>query len=217
MARHLTVLLTATIIFLACTENSPEINQVFWQINKFNDTGNNSYHERLVLFLDVSDEDGTEDLKTLYVINDDAELYWKISSDEWIHRPEKGENWIGTNTITMNDYSPIPAGSYRVVVVDDAGEREETEIFVAATETAVLPEHFPSAVVRQNSLSYSENTEYIWFYSSDMKLISEAATAGNEWKSVSAPEKTKTAYLYRFDRAGGFGLVSGPYEINREY
>ena len=62
-------------------------------------TGANA--ETLGVFLVASDPDGMENLSAFYVINDDAELFWKVDSATWVTSTAEGETWIGTSSLAM--------------------------------------------------------------------------------------------------------------------
>jgi len=209
----LTVILSC--LLFSCSENKPVIGQVFWQINKFHDIEKQIYYDRLSLFIDAQDEDGLEDLKTLYLINDREEVFWKITDKTWIQKTNNDESWFGSNTIAMHDFSFFPAGRYRIILLDDAGEREETEIILPAYEKGFSDEAFPSAVIRDNTLFPSVNSEAVWFYSTEMVLLNETAVNEKARREITIPEKAKYIFIYRYDRINGYGLVAGPYIKSR--
>jgi hypothetical protein len=43
----------------------------------------------------------------------------------------------------MHDFSYFPSGRYRILLIDDAGEREETDFIITAYEKGFYPEAFP--------------------------------------------------------------------------
>ncbi len=198
---------------VSCSENQPEINQVFWQINKYHDVVTGEYYDRLSLFVEAKDEDGAEDLKTIYLINDSEEILWKVTDKNWVFKSNKEEQWFGLNSMAMHDYSAFPPGKYRVVFIDDAGERQESEINIGLYDDGFEEKEFPSAQLSNNMLSFSSNTEVVWFYNTEMKYLSEVQVKGRSEKSISVPEKAAACYVYRYDRAGGYALVSGPYNL----
>ncbi|MCL2294254.1 MAG: hypothetical protein FWC36_05260 [Spirochaetes bacterium] len=206
----------ALIIFsFSCSESSPEINQIFWQITKFHDIENNIFYDRLSVFLEVYDEDGVEDIRTIYVIHDNEELFWKINEDNWVFKTFNNENWFGSNNIVMNDFSGFPFGRYRVIVIDDAGERAETTFTISSYDRRFNVNHFPSAVIENNVIIFSANTEIAWFYNQDMRFMSGMNLENIEHRTATFPANASIMFLYRFDRAGGFGLMSGPYRVER--
>ncbi|MCL2705199.1 MAG: hypothetical protein FWE72_03215 [Spirochaetaceae bacterium] len=210
IAKYLIILILA-IFLLSCSDNEPEINQVFWQITKYHDVENNIFYDRLVVFLEVYDEDGIDDIKTIYLIHDAQELFWKIDEKNWIYKTFNNENWFGSNNIVMNDFSGFPLGQYRVIVIDDAGERQEVYFTISSYDKIFNKEQFPSGVVEGSVITFSENTEIIWVYGQDMKFINEINVASFTNRRMAFPNNAKTLYLYRYDRVNGYGLLSGPY------
>ena len=210
LAKYLKLLILA-IFVLSCSENQPEINQLFWQITKYHDIENNFFYDRLSVFVEVYDADGIDDISTIYIINDAEELFWKIDEENQVYKMVNNENWFGSNNIVMNDFSGFPLGRYRAVVIDDAGEREETTFVISSYDKRFAANQFPSAVVEDNTISFSANTEVIWFYSQDMRFIDEINVSNNRERRISFPDNSDTLFLYRYDRANGYGLMSGPY------
>ncbi len=199
-------------ILFSCSENQPEINQIFWQITKYHDVENNTYYDRLSLFMELADEDGVEDIKTIYIINDAEELFWKIEDKNWIYKTNNNENWFGSDNIVMNDFSGFPLGQYRALVLDDAGERRETTFNISSYDKKFQENQFPSAAIENNIISFSANSETIWFYNENMNFLNEINAANNSSKTMALPDKAKAIFLYRYDRINGYGLLSGPYK-----
>ncbi|MCL2792425.1 MAG: hypothetical protein FWD87_04970 [Spirochaetaceae bacterium] len=207
-------ILILTIFLLSCSENAPEINQIFWQITKFHDVENNVFYDRLSVFLDVFDEDGVEDIKTIYIINDREELFWKINEETWVFRTINNENWFGSNNITMHDFSGFPFGQYRVIVIDDVGERAETTFTISSYDRSFNLSAFPSAVIENNAISFSGNTDALWFYNQDMRFMSEVNVGGRDNRTAAFPGNANTLFLYRYDRVSGYGLMTGPFRAD---
>ena len=200
-------------VFLSCSENPPEIEQVFWQSNRFNDLEAGEIYDTLSLFVQVTDADGIEDIASIYIINDKEELFWKISEENRVIKENQGVTWIGSNKLKMNDRSMFPSGEYRVLVIDEAGERMESSFQMK--NSSVLPdrEQFPDLKKSGNIITADKNTSVVWTYSSDGSVITENYTDGSI-KKLPLNEKSSEIFLYRFDRINGTGLVSGPYSVS---
>jgi hypothetical protein len=97
-----------------------------------------AYRERLVLSLAASDEDGFKDLESLYLIADDARLYWKASSKDFV---VKSEGRFGIASFVSAYGASFPRGTYRALLIDKAGQRSEREIVIAPPDAdpAKLP------------------------------------------------------------------------------
>ena len=200
-------------LVLSCAENRPEINQIFWQINKIHNLDSGKYYDTLSLFIEARDEDGIEDLQTIYLINDKEELFWKMTEENWIQKTDREENWFGSGSIIMNDFSSFPSGKYRTIVIDEAGERAETSFTLSKYESGFPEDSFPSAGIRGNTPYYSPGTEALWFFDKEMKLVKEVSAVGSAARNIQIPSGGEVMFAYKYDRANGFGLVTGPYGI----
>ena len=200
------------ILLSGCSENPPVIDQVYWQVNLLNDINAGSVYETFTLFLLVTDPDGIEDISSLYLINDREELFWKMSSDNWVIKENQENTWIGSNLITMHDRSPFPSGNYRVIIIDEAGEREEYSFIVKNSGFQPDTGEFPTFSQSGSQGIAGSNTDVVWQYNNDGTLLYEKYPGG---KSLTIPVSDDTGwiYLYRYDRIKGVGLVSGPYTI----
>jgi hypothetical protein len=133
----------ATLIMLlslsACSGKPPSLlNMRYYVLSRPLLEGNASA-QSLSLFVSVQDPDGFDDIESMYLINDELGLFWLLNGDTWVKREEGGSTWIGSNGISLPDSGPIPSGSYRVQVLDSAGEKAEREFSLAATQDAPLP------------------------------------------------------------------------------
>ena len=210
---NITLISAVFFLFLSCAENKPEINQIFWQINKIHNLDSGKYYDTLSVFIEARDEDGIEDLQTIYLINDSEELFWKITEDNWIQKTAGEENWFGSGSIIMNDFSSFPSGKYRAVVIDEAGERVETSFTISRYESGFPEDKFPTAGIRGNTPYYSAGTEALWIYDKEMKLVKEVSVLDSDDKNIQIPSNGEVMFAYKYDRANGFGLVTGPYGI----
>jgi hypothetical protein len=80
----------------------------------------------------LSDEDGAEDIEQIWVLNDRERLAWGFDNATWTKKTEGDAVWIGSAGLTLSDYSKIPKGEYRILVLDRAGERSERDFSVDA-------------------------------------------------------------------------------------
>ncbi len=210
------VILTAEIIvFLiltACSENPPEIEQLFWQSNRFNDLEKGSVYDTLSVFVQVTDQDGIEDIASLYIINDREELFWKVDGENLILKENREVTWIGSSRLKMNDYSMFPSGEYRVIVIDEAGERMETGFTLK--NSSVMPENiqFPVLTVSEGNVSAGNNSDVVWVYNSEGTVMTENYIT-EKAKRFSLSEEVSELFVYRYDRINGIGLISGPYNV----
>lgn len=202
---------------ISCGSASPELQQVYWQLNVKDDVDMDRVYEVLSLWVNARDEDGHDDLEYIYLIHDDAELMWELSSEQWTTAGQQGEEWIGSNGFVRADLTDFPRGEYRIVVIDTAGERDEGNIYVSMkqniTEKAKLP--FASAENGELTISNAPNGYTVWGYNEAGEFIGSI-------KDLSAPlplqeleERVpglREMYIYSYDMEEGYGLLSGPYE-----
>ncbi len=201
-----------------CTGKPPVISRVFAQPVFVRDVERNVTWARLGVFLVATDSDGQDDLSAFYVINDEAELFWKVESDAWVTAVAESETWIGSNTLALPGADPPPAGEYRVVLQDQGGETVEDTFTLARIE---MPQQsaWPSAALEDDTIRVVNRQEItqIWFYSRDGKVAS----------TLPVPEGTdritgvralvpgfasgSTFWIYGYDRSKLRGLLVGPY------
>lgn len=93
--------------------------------------------EELFLDLEVADRDGFAELDRLYVIHDEAELFWDISSQQWVASPEEGV--LRLRSLAAES---LPRGSYRVELYDLGGRSGEGSFTLPLLpSTELLEEH----------------------------------------------------------------------------
>jgi hypothetical protein len=212
--RKVTIIISLfTALLSSCSENPPEIDQQFWQINRFNDLESGEIYDTLSLFLLVEDPDGIEDISSLYIINDSSELFWKLSPEDWVIKENQGVTWIGSNRIKTDDRSMFPTGNYRALVIDEAGERVEHTFYLKNSSFSPEKKDFPVMNILGKSISVESSADVIWIYRNDGSLITENYTNGKK-TAVPFDDSAASVYLYKYDRKEGMGLVSGPFTVN---
>jgi len=201
-----------------CTGEPPVISRVFAQPVFVRDLERDVTWARLGVFLVASDPDGQDDLSAFYVINDEAELFWKVESGAWAAVTAEGESWVGSNTLAMPGAEAPPAGDYRVVLQDQGGETVEGAFTIPAL---AQPEEsaWPSATLEDDTITVANPQETVqaWFYSRDGKLtLTLPVPAGTGRLSgvraaVPGFASGSTFWIYGFDRSKGRGMLIGPY------
>jgi hypothetical protein len=210
--------LAAACVLAGCTGEPPVISRVFAQPVFVRDVERNVTWARLGVFLVATDPDGQDDLSAFYVINDAAELYWKVESGAWVAATAEGESWIGSNTLAMPGADPPPAGDYRVVLQDQGGETVEDTFTIAPVEQ---PEEtsWPSASLEDDTITVTNRQQatQAWFYSRDGKLVltlpvpADTGRLSGVRASVPGFASGSTFWIYGYDRAKLRGLLIGPY------
>ena len=219
--RWITTIGAFAILWLgSCTGEAPRIVQVFWQLNAVQDRAAESLYESLTLFVHVEDADGAEDLATIYLLHDRDELFWQLDSDEWARHEESDEVWVGSNDISMPTNEGFPRGRYRLEVVDQAGERDRSEIYLSAEPIALSEIRFPEAQVTDGAVTIRSLREEhsLWFYDSGDLPLKVFPTNARRVPLDSVlnqrdRESARTLYLYVYDETMGIGIISGPYEL----
>ena len=208
-----------SLILSACSTSPPKVEQLFWQLNLVKNPAEKGAYERLSFFVQVSLPDGLSDLDSVYVLNDGAELYWKLTPEDWETSDRDGELWVGSNRIEMADRSPLPRGRYRVILSNLSGERALTDFYVGADRLDPAAAPFPSVRVEGGRLrveSSLANTE-VWTYDPAGRIARaiEAPSAEVPLSAVLPPQRAGTGgssiYVYGYDKECGCGLISGPW------
>ncbi len=212
----------------SCSGQPPELAQLFWQLNVVYDTRASSQYEELTLFVHAEDADGLQDIDQLELLHTQQELLWSFDSSQWRTVEREGESWIGVNGIRKSAARTLPRGEYRVKLSDKAGEAAETTFIVSRDikglqKGRLASGRFPAAEVEPQGLTLSSSAPELLlslydgeggFIRSELVELSGSAeytlTIDNwtgRWPGA------RRLRLQRYDAAGGFGLVSGPYDL----
>jgi hypothetical protein len=165
--------LLSSALLAGCSGKPPQISRVFRQLLLVHDLQANSYTERLSVFVVGSDPDGSDDLSTLYVINDDAEAFWTVDSKSWSSSTAEGETWIGTNGLAMPGGAPLPAGTYRVILQDAGGETAEDSFTLPDEGVDPSKVSYPVASVKAGIIRITGPVTgpEIWIYTKEDRFL----------------------------------------------
>ena len=211
---------TAFSLFLiSCSGAVPEIGQIIWQVNFLQTPSESSGHQELSVFILIEDEDGIGDIDYIYLIHDESELFWKLNSDDWAQKVLGGKNWIGSNSIRMSDRSNLPSGTYRLVVIDKAGERDTREFNLSEKMLEIKNDKkFPELIIGSDiviSSQFSDNT--LWIYDEEMELLKNIKIENGKINmniiNNDTSNKARWVSIYSYDTENGVGLIKGPYPI----
>ena len=129
--------LAALGLLTACEISPPETLDLFWKRVMFENLELGRTYETLTIFAQVWDADGLEDLDRLLVIHDQEQLYWQLSSDDWvIDQSGLGVPWIGSTALAMPENDSLPGGIYRVIVQDISGKTAEIRFQVTENDSS---------------------------------------------------------------------------------
>jgi hypothetical protein len=151
-------LLFINLNLLSCSRSAPQIQNYTWKLIYHEDDGD--IKEQLSLFVLAQDEDGNEDLDSLYIINDEQQLYWRLSSKDWSTKGKDNLLWVGSHNLSMVDGTPLPRGLYRLILTDQGGDQAEKTIGFDAPLQSHYP--FPQLKIQGDTFSvaslYPKNT-----------------------------------------------------------
>ncbi len=209
-------------MLVSCSGSVPEIGQVVWQVNFIRTPSELSIHQELSVFTLIEDEDGIADIDFIYLIHDESELFWQLDTDIWTQKVLGGKNWIGSKSIRMNDFSNLPAGKYRLVVIDKAGERDTRSFSISGKMIDTNNDkYFPELLIGSDieiRSNFSENT--LWIYDKSMELLKNIKIEnGKISMDIINNDTSNRAFwvsIYSFDAENGVGLIRGPYPLKDE-
>ena len=216
------ILIILILLFITgCADNPPEIYQTFWQVNIFNNNESKITQPQLSLFIQVHDPDGLEDLDEIYLINDKKELFWKLDSESWIEVTEDGENWIGSNTLSLPHPSMDFTSEYRLLLLDVSGASAEKVIVINQSPASSAELHFPEVELSGSMINIAKrngSTEYIlWIYGND-ELFRSAFKTSDGLISIDKILEGHADlvngfyfFIYQHQKEADFGLISGPF------
>jgi hypothetical protein len=203
---------------VACGGAPPEIlysdAQLFYR--QIPDTG--EVVETLRLFVAVRDTDGIADISTITIINDDAELYWEASAEEWVTVDHGGDSWIGLPDIRGLPDQPLPRGRYRVLIEDQSLQEVEGEFAITAPVRAADELVFPALVddgvlqvvgaERVVMRVFSRAGKLVW-----SREVGAGALTGEVLREV--PDEAGLAAYLSTPPGDALRLLSGPFELPR--
>jgi len=179
------------------------------------DSSTNTNQETLGVYLVASDPDGMENLSAFYVIDDDAQLFWKVDSGSWVSATAEGEAWIGTSSLSMPGSGSFPPGDYRVVLQANGGATVEDTFTVPPLDVSADKVRYPTATLEAGVIHVTgvSGSPEIWAYGKDGKFLGSAAVNGGTTPVTDLPQSTATFRVYVWSAQAGYGLLSGSYSL----
>jgi hypothetical protein len=123
--------------FCGCSGNPPGITEVRYRLTAFQDREREKTGEYLSVAVLAADEDGQDDFESISLINDEEELYWQASQDEWAVRQIRQQAWIVLEKIVAPGEF-VPRGRYRIILRDYAGSQAESFFVLTAARDLTL-------------------------------------------------------------------------------
>ncbi len=226
----LPALLPAGLLLSACAAHPPQIGRVYWQQNLVNDPGRDAVYPAISLFVQAEDADGLEDLQELYLISDEEELFWRLDPQSWTEVRQGAETWIGSNLLSMPGRTLLPAGEYRVLLMDLGGGQAEQTLWISAPlapgggdsgslrpQERFLPVTFSAGRLRIPGETGARGPVTLWLYAPDgrYRLSREYPPQGIAVRDLagSDPELANGFQVraYRFLAKENIGQISGPW------
>lgn len=220
MNRTLLAVFAAAAVFTGCGNNPPELKQIYNQINFINTPGSAAVTAELLVLVNADDEDGADDIESVHIINDDEQFFWSADKDNWTTRDSRGMKWKGSQRLSTIDGKMPEIGEFRVLVTDQAGERDEDRIFIPLIKELPVPDVFAELIFQDEGnfvVKSSENKNIVSFYDSKNNLLGAYnATPGlvNVKKlrdGAAVYEKYQSIEVSYYSNSFGAGIISGPY------
>lgn len=207
-------------LLAACEISAPETHDLYWQRVMFEDLELSRTYETLTLFARVWDADGIEDLDALFVMHDRAQLFWRLSAEDWVvDRSESGVPWIGSTALTMPEGEALPAGVYRVIVQDIAGQTAELRFQVTESANAAarrLAAAIDATIVDEELTVTGPFAEYeLWIYRSVGTRLAAAPFVDHIDVQAVLPagvsDTEMLLYVFAAPKDDAICYLSGPY------
>jgi len=214
-------LLSACLLLAGCAGKPPEIGALFWQLNLVDDREQDLLYYALSVFVQAADADGNEDLEEIYIIHDGEELFWRLDRETWLTRDQADETWVGANSISLPTGTMLPGGEYRVLLIDAAGESDETS-FILKPLSPVDPRRLlPAVTVDTDTISVagSRQSYSLWLYNAAGEYLAALALEQRRFsirQILSVYPALASGFLFRIHsgaEGGQLGVVSGPYYV----
>lgn len=139
----------------SCSISAPIIREHEWDITLVRNLEQDLTYETLSIFVNCYDEDGANDINTIFFIDDKDGIYWELTTDSWDYKYIDGIRWIGSSNIIMPDRSPIPRTPIRVYIRDLAGESVEDKLYISKKSINPSDVKFPELIIEDNKYSIS--------------------------------------------------------------
>lgn len=209
------------LLLVSCSGEPPVVSEIWWQLNIEEDTSANEKTESLSLFVHGEDEDGEKDLESIYLINDEHQLFWEIKSEEWNVYSEQNIMWFGRNGILAPGEGHFPDGDYRILLIDRAGERDEKEFYLKNRIPPLDEVESPEIEFDKNKISVKTDNPLfqIWFYNEENELVekSRSYSPGTyDWNQLARNifRRAVSFVVYSEPESGAWGEITRSYSFS---
>lgn len=218
------IIVVSAVLVFSCTGEPPQILQVYWELNVLNDIDAGRQYEVLSAFMNVNDSDGFDDIVNIYIIHDESEMFWTLDQNNWAIVRERDENWLGSNSISTANKTPLPRGDYRVLIVDAGGDRSEGSFYLDADSIDTKSIAFPVAEIEEREIFFTNvGAEFhLWIYtqSDDILKFSRITKKQLHYAEIFARREEEDLgdyfYIYSQQPLLGYNYLSGPYYFREQ-
>jgi hypothetical protein len=207
------LLLLAMIASFSCSQAAPKLLAVSLKLVYRQSAL--SIVERLSCFVLAEDEDGFADIEELRLVNDRAQLYWTLTSSDWLSVVKTGDTWVGSHSISMPEGMRFPRGQYRVVLVDKGGEK--TERTVSFDPPAVSARAFPNLSISGGSYSvsssYPKNLLVVYSASGALLRSVELPARSGKVAELGLGPNVRSVALWAEDEASSVAAFTEPVTV----
>lgn len=217
-AKTTTVLILVLLLLLnACEAYPPELVTISHRLVVHQQAAEQAALETLSVFAIVRDKDGQEDVEAMYIVNDEQELFWKLDASNWTYKEEDGELWLGSNGLSASswDQQRLPRGLYRLLLVDQAGQRSERSFMLSAPDFTEYT--FPSIMISTSGTielnsSYTVNT--LFFFDAGQNVVKTSTLSNNSanldslWGDGQWRSRARYVAVYSLDIKSETGFFS---------
>jgi len=129
-ALEITIILSA---LASCAQYSPVISATSVQFLRV-ETEEDTFEERLSVFVFWGDGDGSRDFSSIRVVNGREGLEWTIDGENAAVRIRGKDRWVGSAWLAPPIGESLPSGEYDVIVSDLAGNEASSAVVMPEVE-----------------------------------------------------------------------------------
>ncbi len=226
------LLLSVVPFFPSCTGEAPVVDSVrYYTIASYNPQSGER-NEALSIFLNVSHEDGEQQLSEWRVSHEESQLHWEQHANSWEQRVWDERSWIGSSSLRAPDREELPRGRYSVKVVDRGGRESVTQFELRTLDFTLADATFPRMIPAESSehegerwtvehggdrlvaTVISQQGEVLWRQEPDDGVLRlDDLEISEDGDSVAEQDSAAAVYLHELRERSEVWLVSGPWAL----
>lgn len=170
--------------------------------------------EELVVFMDVHDPDGSEDVGWIVVELPEYGLGWELEGEDLVYLDRGEEHWYGAAGLTAPGMVRVPRGALvRLTVGDLGGRTAEREIRIPLSTMNPAPEDFPGIGEGGVLIRAGGATRHFLQQGTQLYLIESSQAANALFLEESVREKLGGEPFFLVAESDDYlWLESGPWE-----